>query len=93
MELEPLIDFVCDDAPDKVNRFVPGTQLQISPTEVLVQHPFSVCLMAVATESEPRVVAKNQEFIDRGGRFASIFAASDYALKLDAAGEPESDQL
>lgn len=90
--LEPLIDYVCDDAADKVDRYIPGTQLRISPSSVLLQHPFSVCLMAVAPESEPKVLARNQEFIDRGGRFASIFAASDHALKLNTASEPESDK-
>ncbi len=90
--VEPLIDYVCDDAADKVSRYIPGTQLQISPSSVLLQNPFSVCLMAVAPESEPKVLARNQEFIDRGGRFASIFAASDHALKLAGGTEPESDE-
>ncbi len=85
--LEPLIDAVCDDAPDKVNRFIPGTQLRISPSNVLLQHSFGACLMAVAPESEPKVLARNQEFIQRGGRFASIFPASDHALRMDAAEE------
>jgi len=90
--LEPLIDYVCDDAADKVDRYIPGTQLRISPSSVLLQHPFGVCLMAVAPESEPKVLSRNQEFINRGGRFASIFAASDHALKLAAASEPESNE-
>jgi len=90
--LEGMIDCVCDDASDKVDLWIPGTQLQISSTDVLLQHPFSVCLMAVAPDSEPRVLARHQEFINRGGRFASIFAASDYAMKLDATIKRESHE-
>lgn len=90
--LEPLIDFICDDASEKVGRYIPGTQLRISPSSVLLQHRFSVCLMAVAPESEPIVLARNQEFINRGGRFASIFAASDHALKLNAASARKLDK-
>ena len=87
--VEPLIDYVCDDAADKVNRIVPGTQLRISPSQSLLQHSVNVCLMAVAVESEPKVLTRNQEFIQRGGRFASIFGASEYALQLDSANNRE----
>jgi SAM-dependent methyltransferase len=90
--VEPLIDCVCDDAADKVHRYLPGTQLRISPSSVLLQQAVRVCLMAVAPESEPKVLARNQEFIARGGRFASIFAASDHALKLAAADKQEWDE-
>lgn len=87
--LESLIDYVCDDAADKVDRYVPGTRLRISRSSVLLQECCSVCLMAVAPESEPKVLARNEEFINRGGRFASIFAASNHALKLDSASNPK----
>ncbi len=84
LELESKIDLVCDDHPDKIGRYVPGTALQIETSSKLVDQSARTCLMAVAPESEKNVRERNREFIDRGGQFASIFAASDLALQLDS---------
>ena len=88
--LHELIDYVCDDSPDKVDRWLPGTRLRISSSETLLQHPIKLCLMAVAPESEPKVLARNPAFLARGGRFASIFRASSQALPLPSAATSES---
>lgn len=85
------IDVACDDSPEKVDRFIPGTTLQISPSKVLLDRPIGVCLMAVAPESEKRVMAAHSEFTSRGGRFASIFSASPHALRHDAISAWEKD--
>ncbi|MDA1053029.1 MAG: methyltransferase domain-containing protein [Planctomycetota bacterium] len=82
--LESKIDFVCDDDPTKIGRYVPGTSLRISPSSVLRESSVVTCLMAVAPESEPKVLARQQEFLAGGGKFGSIFAASDLAIELDA---------
>lgn len=79
--LRPFIDFVVDDSPAKFGAYLPGSKLPILPTEALYEHPVELCLIAVAPESESRVVSRHRRFLDRGGRFGSIFPASELAFQ------------
>jgi hypothetical protein len=82
LELKRRFEFVVDDNPHKRGRLMPGSKLPIVGSRTLVDRQISLCLMSVAVESEEKVIANNQEFLLAGGKFASIFPASNYALRL-----------
>lgn len=82
MQVGELIDFVVDDNPDKCGRFLPGSHLPILPSAQLMERNVRLCLLAVAPESEARVLERNRSFMDAGGRFASIFPDSRFAFPI-----------
>jgi hypothetical protein len=71
------IDFVVDDNPTKQGLYMPGSRLPIKSSAALLSENIRVCLLSVNPIAEERVIARNQAFMDSGGRFASIFASSD----------------
>ncbi len=83
LELSDLIDFIVDDAPDKVGRYLPGCKIPIKPSSALSDVGVRVCLLTVGVESEPRVAERNESFVKQGGRFASIYSVSDLYLSAD----------
>ena len=74
--LADLIDFVADDTPQKQNLFLPGARLPILPSGEMVARGIKTCLFALSINNENNVVARNQAFLEQGGTFYSIFAAS-----------------
>lgn len=80
MGLKDLIDFVADDNLNKIGLYMPGSQLPIQPTSDLFQSNIKTCLMSLNQESEDKVIHKLNRFVDQGGRFASIFSTSKYAM-------------
>jgi SAM-dependent methyltransferase len=78
--LGDLIDCVIDDNPHKQELLMPGSRLPIRGSAALASRPIDVCLLSLNPESEQKVRAKNQSFLDRGGRFLSIFALSPQAV-------------
>jgi hypothetical protein len=79
--LEKYIDFVADDNPHKQGLYMPGSRVPIRASEELIHRDIRLCLMTVRPEIEEAVVRKNHGFIARGGRLASIFPESPYALR------------
>jgi hypothetical protein len=75
------VDFVVDDDPHKHGLYMPGSRLPILPSSQLVERAVNLCLMTVRPEVEAAVVRKNEAFAARGGRLASIFPDSSYALQ------------
>lgn len=80
--IDDLIEFVADDDPNKQGLYTPGCHLPILPSKALADKDISLCLLSVNPEAEQKVVESNQTFRDRGGRFRSIFPASEIALEL-----------
>ena len=78
--LAEFIEFLADDNPHKQNHFLPGARLPIRGSASLLTEHIKLCLLAVSPEAEPKVIARNREFVERGGRIASIFPASRNAL-------------
>lgn len=74
------IAFVVDDHPAKRGMFMPGSRLSIQPPTALVTEAVDLCLSSLRPESEEKVVARQTRFIERGGRFASLFPSSRRAL-------------
>jgi hypothetical protein len=80
--LDSCIDFIADDNPNKQGLYMPGSRCPIVGSQELVERDVRLCLMTVRPEIEETVVRKNRAFTERGGRLASIFPGSPYALAL-----------
>lgn len=78
--LADLIDCVVDDTPQKQGLFLPGSGLEILPSAALLERHIGLCLLGLAPEVEPKIVAKNAAFIAAGGSFRSLLAASPSAF-------------
>ena len=78
--LEKWLDCVIDDNPYKQRLLMPGSRLAIRGSSALETGAIDLCLLSLNPESEQRVLAKNQSFLERGGQFLSIFARSPKAI-------------
>ena len=78
--LGAFIDFVADDNPNKQGLYMPGSRAPILPSAQLAGRGVPLCLMTVRPEIEEAVAGRNQAFTAGGGRLASIFPGSPYAL-------------
>ncbi|HBH00795.1 MAG TPA: SAM-dependent methyltransferase [Candidatus Rokubacteria bacterium] len=74
------IDFVADDDPRKRGLFMPGSRLPILASAELVERGIKLCLLSLSQESEARVIAHSQGFLESGGTFASIFPGRPNSL-------------
>jgi len=74
--LREFFDCVIDDNPHKQALLMPGSRLPICASRTLVSRAIDLCLLSLNPESEQKVLAKNQAFVERGGEFLSIFALS-----------------
>lgn len=74
-----LLEFVVDDDPQKVDLRLPGSGLEIFPSEAVVERGIGFLLMSVNQHLEPRVIERfhgmNPDFA-----FGSIFRSSDLAV-------------
>jgi hypothetical protein len=73
MEVADLLQCVIDDDRNKAGLFMPGSRLPIVPSSRLDDGSIRACLLSLSQESEARVMAAKQEYLDRGGLFLSIF--------------------
>jgi hypothetical protein len=80
-DLRDRIEFVVDDNPHKQGLFMPGSRLPIRGSAALLEDDIRLCLLCLSPESEGKVIENNKGFVERGGKFASIFAGSKYALQ------------
>ena len=78
--LQEHVALVVDDNPRKQGMFMPGSRLPIRGAAALLEENVRVCLLSVNPEAEEKVLQRNRQFVERGGRFASMFMASDRAL-------------
>lgn len=74
--LGELVNCVIDDNPHKQTLTMPGSRLAICGSAALELRDIHYCLLSLNPESEQKVLAKNQAFLDRGGKFLSIFRLS-----------------
>jgi SAM-dependent methyltransferase len=80
MGVADLIDVVVDDHPRKKGLLLPGTDLAVNPSSALYERNVVLCLLTLGPDSEKKVLGNHEEFLKRGGRFASIFPASPIAF-------------
>jgi hypothetical protein len=80
--MSPYIDFIVDDQREKQNTFMPGGRIPVRPSEALYTEPADICLLAVNTENEDKVIARHQKWIEGGGTFWSVLPPSDRLLPV-----------
>ncbi len=74
---------VIDDNPNKIGRFMPGSQLQIFSSDCLDSGEIKLCLSALNPESEKKVLKANAGYLSLGGKFCSIFSAGRNNIDLN----------
>lgn len=74
--LAEYISHLVDDTPQKQGLYLPGLDLPIEKPAVMVESGVRLCLLGLAPEVEPKVIARNASYLESGGRFASLLAAS-----------------
>jgi len=80
LRLQEYIAMVVDDNPRKQGLLMPGSRIPIRAAAALEDDNVSLCLLSVNPEVEEKVIERNRAFLDRGGRFASIFMTSNRRL-------------
>jgi SAM-dependent methyltransferase len=76
--LRESIECIIDDNLQKQALLMPGSRLAIRGSAALAE--LDLCLLSLNPESERKVLARNAPFLDRGGRFLSIFALSPMSV-------------
>ncbi|HLI11528.1 MAG TPA: class I SAM-dependent methyltransferase [Alphaproteobacteria bacterium] len=76
--LHAWIDCVIDDHPKKQELLMPGSRLPIRSSAAL--DGVDICLLALSAESEQKLIAKHGRYLDRGGKFLSIFALGNNSV-------------
>jgi hypothetical protein len=84
-DLAGLLEYVVDDNPRKQALLMPGCRLPIRGTDALISGQIELCLLSLNPESEQKVRDKYASYLERGGRFSSIFALSPQAVHRMAA--------
>ena len=80
-QLQEFIECVIDDNPQKQGLLMPASRLPILSSHVLLEEEISLCLLGLNPMNEDKVISNNQEFIEKGGKFLSIFPASPRAIQ------------
>lgn len=80
-ELQELVYCVIDDNPHKLGLRMPGSGLKVRPSSVLIDEKIDICLLSLSPESEKKVIAAKQAYVNQGGQFCSIFTLSPIAFQ------------
>lgn len=80
--LGPHVEFIVDDQPEKQGKYMPGSRLSILPSKAIESEHINLCLLAVNAENEDRVIARHQNYLETGGRFASLHPPSERLLSV-----------
>lgn len=81
MQVADLISCVLDDNPNKKGMRMPVGGLRIVGSEALYSGDIRVCLLGLNPQNQPKVIAKQQRFVEQGGIFASIFPGGELDLE------------
>ena len=81
----PLIDFIVDDQPERIGKFMPSACLPIRPSAALVEADWpQLCLLAVGNENEENVKDRVLKSAKSPIKFASIFGPTDIWRELES---------
>jgi SAM-dependent methyltransferase len=74
---------VIDDNPNKLGRFMPGSKVRIISSSCLDSGKVDLCLLTLNPESEQKVLKAKAGYVAQGGKFRSIFSASENSIDQD----------
>ena len=66
---DDLLDFVCDDTPEKEGLRLPGTSVVVRPGEALYAEPRPDVVLVLAWNYADAIIARHPRFRTEGGRF------------------------
>ena len=72
-KLSEHIDFIIDDDPNKVGKFMPGTKLKIQGSDILNNDTIKTCLITLSPESEESLLQRKSELFKNIQDVHSIF--------------------
>jgi 2-polyprenyl-3-methyl-5-hydroxy-6-metoxy-1,4-benzoquinol methylase len=76
------IDLIVDDQAEKQSTFLPGGRVPIVPSDALYSEDIDICLLAVNTENEDKVIGKHANWLRNGGSFWSVLPPSERLLPI-----------
>lgn len=80
--LAPYIDYVLDDQTEKQGKYMPGSRLLVSSGEKIGSGDIDLCMLAVNSENDDKVIKKHQRFLDDGGEFIPVLPKSNNMLNF-----------
>jgi hypothetical protein len=80
-DLQDLVYYVIDDNPHKFGLRMPGSGVPMRSSEVLMDEKIDLCLLALSPESEKKVIAAKQAYVDLSCQFRSFFTLSPIAYQ------------
>jgi SAM-dependent methyltransferase len=82
-DLSPCLHSVIDDNPNKIGRFMPGSKVRIINSRCLDSGEVDLCLLTLNPESTQKVIKAKAGYLSQGGKFRSIFSASENCIDQD----------
>ncbi len=79
-ELKDFFEFVVDDNPHMQGLFMPGSRLPIFGSKMVYEQNIKLCVLTLSATTEEKVIRNNQKFLEKGGRFLSVFSGSKWAM-------------
>ena len=78
------IECVIDDNPNKQGMFMPCSHLPIISSPEMIDKGINLAVLSVNPEIEEKIIAKNHEFLKRGGKFLSFSPVSPVYIGIEA---------
>ena len=82
LEIEDLIDFAVDDDKNKIGLNIPGSKISISSSKNIFNSNALLCLLALNSESEEKVLKKIKTVKNKKKIFFSIYPSSKYSIQI-----------
>lgn len=76
------IHIIVDDQPEKQNKYMPGGEIPIVSSDALNSESIDICLLAVNTENEDKVINKHGKWSSGSGIFWSVLPPSNRLLPI-----------
>jgi SAM-dependent methyltransferase len=76
------VDWFVDDQPEKQSRFMPGSRRPIRPSTTVNPNDVGLCLLAVNSENEKKVLGHFEHLAAAGIEFKSVLPPSENLLPI-----------
>ncbi len=78
--LKDYIECIIDDDENKQGFLMPGSKLPIIESSGLLEKDIKLSVFGLNPQVEDKIIAKNEEFIKKGGKFLSFCPMSKYSI-------------